>query len=105
MAVYTQTEAPALVIDKVYLQTTTSVGDGGSIIKTYNWAVHYTPSGRDQTILCIGSTANSAAAEQTTPVIHKDLTKDNFLANALPSINLHAQYVTATNQEELSWRS
>ena len=105
MAVYTQTEAPALVIDNVYLQTTTSVGDGGSIIKTYNWAVHYTPSGRDQTVLCIGSTANSAAAEQTTPVIHKDLTKDNFLANALPSINLHAQYVTATNQEELNWRS
>ena len=105
MAVYTQTEAPALTIDNVYLQTSTSIGDGGSIIKTYNWAVHYTPSGRDKSILLIGSTANAAAAEQTTPVIHKDLTKTNFLANALPSINLHAQYVSATTEEELDWRS
>ena len=105
MAVYTQTDTPALVVDNVFLQTSTSVGDGGSVIKNYNWAVHYTPDGRDQTVLIIGSTANAAAVEQTTPIIHKDLSKDNFLANALPSINLHAQFVSATTQAELDWRS
>ena len=55
MAVYTQTDTPALVVDNVFLQTSTSVGDGGSVIKNYNWAVHYTPDGRDQTVLIIGS--------------------------------------------------
>jgi len=105
MAVYTQTDAPALVVDNVFLQTSTTVGDGGSVIKTYNWAVHYTPSGKDQTILMFGATANSAAVENTTPVIHKDLAKNDFLANALPHINVHAQFISATTEAELDWRS
>lgn len=80
MTVYNQTTAPVYTVDNVFIETQTAEGRN-----FYNYIVMMTPTGNAQAKYYIAATDDDSKVTSTT--LHKDLSKDDFIANARPLMN------------------
>tara|TARA_A100001011_G_scaffold386340_3_gene461986 strand:- start:4057 stop:4359 length:303 start_codon:yes stop_codon:yes gene_type:complete len=100
MTVYNQTVAPVYTVDNVFVETQTS-GDNNY----YNYIVYMTPTGNAQAKYYIAATDTDSAVSSTK--LHKDLAKDDFIANARPLMNTFYTTLCQVSEDpvEKDWRT
>ena len=99
MTVYNHTVAPGYTVDNVFVETQTS--DSGTY---YHYIVYMTPTGNAQARYYI--TATDDDSKVSSSKLHKDLAKDDFIANAIPLMDsFNVTLCRRSDIEEKDWRS
>ena len=99
MTVYNQTVAPVYTVDNVFIESQSSDS------KDYhNYIVMMTPTGNAQARYYI--TATDDDSKVSSNKLHKDLAKDDFIANAIPLMDsFNVTLCRRSDIEEKDWRS